>query len=149
MIYIANHSKWFDNWIVWDVLNREGMIGTLRIMMSDTLARTPLGFFYRLCGAFPARAGNNPLKLPTRYLSEGHSVLIYPEGRMEMGSPKTRPGARELSIRTGIGIVPLLITGPVLNVKRLFFERHEIKVRIGEAFQPEEGEDVMDRVREL
>ena len=146
MIYIANHSKWFDNWIVWEVLNREGMIGTLRIMMSDSLARTPLGLFYLLCGAFPARAGDNSLELPTRYLSEGHSVLIYPEGK---GTMETRPGARELSIRTGVSIIPLLITGPVLNVKRLFFERHQIKVRIGEAFTPEEGEDVMVRVREL
>lgn len=143
-IFIANHEKWIDSWFIFEAIQQLKLSHTLRPMLSRNLAKSPLGKAYMAAGAF-----GQDLEEAEQHLNNGHSVLIYPQGRPKEGVKETKSGARELSIKTGIPIIPMLIKAPILNAKRIFLERHEVKVKVGEPFIPQENEDVMDKVWKL
>ena len=151
-IFIANHEKWIDHWIASIAINQSEIRTCLRPLMAQNLSRTPLGLFLRLCGAFPVKNGQGVVKnleTPARYLEEGHSILIYPQGAPNGRVRETRPGAKQLSLQTQIPIFPMLINAPPLNFRRLLFENHQIEVTMGQPFMPGHEEDVMGRVWQL
>lgn len=151
-IFIANHNKWLDSWLVWAAIEKSNHQRAIRPMMADGLAKTPLGLLLRLAGGFPANAGKGleeALQVPQKLLSEGNSILIYPHGAPKNGHRETKPGARELSRRTGIPIVPMLVDSSALNFRQIFLEKRVVSVTVGNPFIPNPNEDVMTRVWEL
>jgi 1-acyl-sn-glycerol-3-phosphate acyltransferase len=93
-------------------------------MAKDELAKIPLfGIFFRTIDIAVDR--NNPYKAAIAYqraniqLSEGKSIVIYPEGTISKNAPKMcnfKAGAFKLAIENQVDILPVSILG---NWKRL------------------------------
>jgi 1-acyl-sn-glycerol-3-phosphate acyltransferase len=111
-------------------------------MAKDTFFKNPIGWlFYKSVGAFPACKGqglSESLKIPSRILREGGTVMFFPEGiRIRedcLGQPKI--GAAELASQfPGVPIIPIAI----LNTHKvghlgLLYKKSGLRVKIGEPF---------------
>lgn len=99
-------------------------------------------------GAIPVerdRASRRLLDLCHRLLSEGWSLLVYPEGgRSPTGEMQEfKPGAAWIARRGGVPVVPVHVAGTyqVLPKGATVPRRHRVRVRFGAPLALVDGED--------
>ncbi len=142
LIIIANHKSFLDPLIIGLCFPFFSKIYPLRFIAKDTFFKNPIGWiFYKSMGAFPACKGHGletSLKVPSRILREGGSVMIFPEGiRVRehcLGQPKI--GAAKLASNfPEVPIIPIAIfnTHKVGHLG-LLYKRSRLRVKIGEPF---------------
>jgi 1-acyl-sn-glycerol-3-phosphate acyltransferase len=144
LIIIANHKSFLDPLIVGLCFPFFSKVYPVRFIAKDTFFKNPIGWiFYKSMGAFPACKGQGlaaSLKIPSRILREGGSVMFFPEGiRIRedfLGRPKI--GAAELASQfPEVPILPIAIsnTHKIGGHLGLLYKRSRLRVNIGEPFE--------------
>ncbi len=143
LIIIANHKSFLDPLIIGLCFPFFSKVYPVRFIAKDTFFKNPIGWiFYRSLGAFPACKGQGlaaSLKIPSRILREGGSVMFFPEGirvREEfLGRPKI--GAAELASQfPEVPIIPIAISNThKVGHLGLLYKRSRLRVNIGEPFE--------------
>ncbi len=113
-VLVSNHTSLADIIILF-CLNRQ-----FKWLAKDSLFKIPLfGWAMRATGYIPLERGRHgsirdSFEEAHRWLKRGVSVLIFPEGTRSIeGHLGTfRNGAFKLALKSGIPIVPIVITGP-------------------------------------
>jgi 1-acyl-sn-glycerol-3-phosphate acyltransferase len=127
-VFVSNHQSHYDTAVLFATLPHQ-----LRIIAKDSLGRLPfLGWHLRRTGHIlvdrkhPARSAI--FGWANRLLSEGLSLIVYPEGtRSEDGSVhRFKPGSFQIALQSGLPVVPISITGT-----RHVMRKGEITVRPG------------------
>lgn len=111
-VYVANHASHADTAAIRAAIGRS-LRARLAVAAADdyffSSSRRAAGFTVAV-GAFPfPRNGDLGLRRANALLTEGWSVLLYPQGTRNAGS-EYRPGALRL-VREGWPIVPVGIAG--------------------------------------
>ena len=142
LIIIANHKSFLDPLIIGLCFPFFSKIYPLRFIAKDTFFKNPIGWmFYKSVGAFPACKGQGleeSLKIPSRILREGGSVMFFPEGvRIRedcLGQPKI--GVAKLASHfPEVPIVPIAIfNAHKVGHLGLLYKRSRLQVKIGEPF---------------
>lgn len=152
-LVVANHSSVLDPPLIGASVQRR-----LCFMAKAELFRAP--GFGRLIGALGARpvrresASNQALKEALGVLTEGHALLMFPEGTRgpegRLRPPK--PGAGMLAVMSGAPVVPVFIsgTGRALPRGALFPRPARVRVTFGPplVFAGEPGGNRKQRYRE-
>ncbi len=162
-LFCANHTGMSDPLCLLLAL---GAKWNLHVMAKAELMRIPiLGWILKQIGIFGIERGKSDvgaIKTAMKFLKNGESVLIFPEGtRIKNGVDKdgneseAKAGAAMLAVRTGAWMIPVFIP----EKKRWF---RVTKIVIGEPYKPftesrkgsaEEyqqiAEDLMDRIHTL
>lgn len=162
-LFCANHTRMSDPLCL---LLSLGVKWNLHVMAKAELLRVPvLGWILKQIGIFGIERGKSDVgavKTAMKFLKNGESVLIFPEGtRIKNGVDKdgheseAKAGAAMLAVRTGVWMIPVFIP----EKKRWF---RVTKIVIGEPYKPyvegrkgsaEEyqqiAEDMMDRIQAL
>jgi len=96
------------------------------------------GLFFKIWGAYPVEAGTHDyakaLRTHATFLTEGHSVCIFPEGGIRSGTEprRARGGVAYLAWRTGKPVVPVGIVGARgMSLLDIFFRRKSVIVHFG------------------
>ena len=123
-IFISNHQSAYD--ILAHVVS---IPGTMRFIAKQELFRIPVfAQAMRTVGMIPIDRGNSEkaresLNKAIKILQSGVSVIIYPEGtRSQTGEIKPfKKGGFILALKSGLPIVPTVITGSVNILKKKSF----------------------------
>lgn len=137
-LFCANHSSLSDPVCLIAAL---GPRPQLHPMAKAEFMRTPvLGWLLKKAGVFAVERGKSDvgaIKTAMKYLKNGESVLIFPEGtRIKDGVDKNgnesegKAGAAMLAVRTGVPLVPVYIP----SKKRWF---RFTNIVIGDPYYPE------------
>lgn len=139
-IIVSNHKHMLDPFVVCTSFPFWGKVWPVRFMAEDKRFKNKILNFllkirlmqlaYKVLGAFPSHRGegiDKAIELPLRFLAQGQSVLIFPEGRVqrrdELGEFKH--GASAMALESGLPIVPVSLKRPGAG---------RIKMKIGEPF---------------
>lgn len=136
-LFCANHTGMSDPLCL--ILSL-GFKWNLHVMAKAELMRVPvLGWILKQIGIFGVERGKsdiNAIKTAMKFLKNGESVLIFPEGtRIKNGVDKdghaseAKAGAAMLAVRTGTWMIPVFIP----EKKRWF---RVTKIVIGEPYKP-------------
>lgn len=115
LIFCANHESAADALLVRAALPPQRTPGLFVLGRADLQANAPAAALLRACGVLPLDAHADflaGLRLATRALQEGHSLVLHPEGRRaadRLGS--FGAGAALLSLATGAPLVPVALRG--------------------------------------
>lgn len=169
IIFAANHSSEFD-----PILIPSAMPFLSRYMPFFYLSRgsdsyTHLGwyarlfyggFFFKLWGAYPIQAGTHSyekaLSDHSRFISEGHSVCIFPEGKMQRDGVlgKGHGGVSYLAWKTNKPIVPVGISGAAnMGLLGVLSRKRTVTIRFGpplyqsELFERFDGHPIVNEER--
>lgn len=144
VIVASNHASNIDPPLIGGVFPRR-----LRYLAKDSLFKNPvLGFFVASLGAIPVKREDRQragvvLKLLLDQLSQGESVLLFPEGsRSNDGKLKQlEGGAAFLSVKSGIPILPVCIKGSygVCPPGSSFPRPSKLRVTFAEPISPDPG----------
>ena len=100
-------------------------------------------FWVENFGSFPVKRNafdKEAIKMAEAWLASGVSLIMFPEGERSKSSQlkKALPGAALLSLRNGVPVVPVGITGTqyIRNLKWAFFHHPKITITIGKPFNP-------------
>ncbi len=111
VILAGNHTGWLDSFIVASASNRP-----VHFLAVDWVFKIPIiGFLVTLLGGIPVKAqkGLDALEQANKYLAQGHSICIFPEGKLtEDGNiAKFHKGVAKLHQLSKCPIVPFAIYG--------------------------------------
>ncbi len=120
VIIVANHKGYFDHWLLGmsAVRRFNSPLLPLRFFAADKYFKiwwTGWGYFTRLSGAFPTRRGEGlevSLKESMEILTNGGTIIFYPEGKIIRGSSeigKPRRGIGALGLWSNAKIIPAAI----------------------------------------
>jgi len=94
-------------------------------------------------GSFPVNRNSfdrEAIKLAEEWLAKGVSLIMFPEGARSKSSrmQPAAPGAALISLRTGVPVVPVGISGTeyIRNLKWAFFHHPKVTITIGKPFSP-------------
>jgi 1-acyl-sn-glycerol-3-phosphate acyltransferase len=115
LIVAANHLHSFDAFLLSAFLPRKIMFLT----RASAYRFPPVGWFLRMCGAFPITRGQADqwsLNWSLEVLKQGKVLGIFPEGRVQHGSGMAvaKTGVALLACKAGAPILPMSITGTEL-----------------------------------
>lgn len=147
-IVIANHTYVTDAFVLPLIFTEK-----LHFLIQESTFHLPLvGRLLRLADQIPVRLGQGreALRAAGERLRWGHSVVIFPEGRLNHGEGLRRAGsgAALLALETGAPLLPLGIYAPPEFVRQIKASlqrritlgawqlRGELFVRIGEPWLP-------------
>lgn len=120
LIVAANHHRVFDPVFVSMAVPRR-----VRWMAKKELFAFPFHWLFYFIGAFPVDrqgGGRAALRTAQRFLAEGRSLGIFPEGtrRREGASSEAKSGAALLAARSGAPVLPVFadkIPGPAARLR--------------------------------
>lgn len=146
-ILVPNHSTEMDPVVVGTAVFEEGRLP--RFLAKEALFKAPVvGAVLRGTGQVPvsrrggSAASGPPLKAAERIASEGHVVIVYPEGTLtrdpDLWPMRGKTGAARLALQHGIPVVPIGHWGderimPRYSRRLNLFPRRTIRAR----FAPE------------
>jgi len=115
LIVAANHLHSFDAFLISAFFPRK----ILFLTRASAYRLPPVGWFLRMCGAFPIKRGQADqwsLARSLEILKQGKVLGIFPEGRVQhsTGMAKAKTGVALLACRAGASILPVAITGTEL-----------------------------------
>lgn len=160
LIVAPNHGSYLDPPAVACALPR-----MVTFMAKDGLFKNKLfGAMIRSVGAFPVRRGSSDIeaiRTATKLLSEGHALLVFPEGTRNDGSTMLalNRGVEMLARKSGAQVLPTAIIG---NHRKWGKGRklalwNRVTVRFGEPMRPEDftqskeafGQELAKRIASL
>lgn len=160
VIFFSNHSSHLDATIIMTALperwQEKTAVGAARDYFFDVWWRQ--AFTALVYGAFPidrARGAKGAVDKARELLSEGWSIVVFPEGTRSADGhlQRFRHGAARLALETGAGLAPIAIVGAFQAMPKGRFwprsGRPPVTVRYGEPFWPEEGETHQDLSRRM
>ena len=109
-----------------------------------------LGGFLRKLNAFPVdrdNPGPSVLKVPSRLLSKGEVVGIFPSGTRAKEQAALKQGAITIAQRSGVPVIPAAYIGPN-GFKELMQNRHAYLI-FGEPMQIPAGKEQRDQYTSL
>lgn len=112
LIVAANHLHSFDAFLMGAVFPRK----VLFLSRENAYRFPPMGWFLRMCGAFPIKRGQADqwsLDRSLEILKQGGVLGMFPEGRVQhdTGMAVAKTGVATLASRSGAPILPIAITG--------------------------------------
>ncbi|MGH7948763.1 MAG: 1-acyl-sn-glycerol-3-phosphate acyltransferase, partial [Candidatus Binataceae bacterium] len=139
VLVVANHASHLDFGLAGHALGRHGddlVVLAAKDYFFNTAARRILAANFTTMIPFDReRAQMESLDEAVAQLAAGKSVLMFPEGtRSPDGAVhEFKSGAGYLALRSGVDVLPLLISGThdVLGKGALIPRRHPVEVRIG------------------
>ncbi|MDO7906498.1 lysophospholipid acyltransferase family protein [Paenibacillus sp. JX-17] len=147
LIYIMNHSSWWDGLLAYHVLKKCSNHDHFMMMEERQLLQYP---FFRKIGAFSMNAGSAPdirrsLLYASSLLKQGGRVWIYPQG--EIQHLETRPLIFKRGIGFMLGQLPEAAVVPVtLYHGMVQYDRPEATIWFGEPLLPERWKSRDSRV---
>jgi len=160
LIVYSNHSSHLDATLIMCTLPDEWQaktaVGAARDYFFDVWWRQ--AFTALVYGAFPidrARGAKGAVDKARELLSEGWSIVVFPEGTRSADGhlQRFRHGAARLALETGAGLAPIAIVGAFQAMPKGRFwprsGRPPVTVRYGEPFWPIEGETHQDLSRRM
>ena len=160
LIFFSNHSSHLDATLIMctlpDVWQAKTAVGAARDYFFDVWWRQ--AFTALVYGAFPidrARGAKGAVDKARELLSEGWSIVVFPEGTRSADGhlQRFRHGAARLALETGAGLAPIAIVGAFQAMPKGRFwprsGRPPVTVRYGEPFWPKEGETHQDLSRRM
>lgn len=126
-IIAANHPSTTDPFFVASMVGHQSFI-----LINEVLFQVPiLGEYLRRSGHIPVQAGNGQAAIQTALerLSEGKTVIIFPEGALSPlggGFQAARTGVARLALLSGAPVIPV---GIHLNWKRIKIYRSVVRGR--------------------
>lgn len=137
-VVAANHHSWWDGYLVWLLLEREGRSGSL--LMDDAQLRR-FGFFRHL-----GVIGRGEVREALRRLARGDALVVFPEGELR---PPGRvfgcyEGAAYFAAASGVPLVPVAIRVALRGA-----QAPEAYLSIGEALGVAKGSDRAGLTRRL
>jgi 1-acyl-sn-glycerol-3-phosphate acyltransferase len=158
-VLVANHLSLLDILVLFRLQSHYKWVSKLENF------RVPvIGWNMMLCDYIPLRRGDSAsiramMRQCDQALSAGSSILMFPEGTRSATGRLRRfmVGAFQIAQRNQVPIQPIVIQGTSQALPKQGFilqGRHPITVKIldpipAEAFEGEEPEDLMARVREI
>jgi len=141
VIFVSNHKSWIDHFIIIaGALRRKGIVPIHVLVADDIYTRPIVGAICRVLGAYPAQYGRGieiSLAPLTKDLARGHSVGLYPEGKIDKNElfGKPRPGTAWLALKSGRQIFPMAIKGlERFTWGSLFWGGRKVTIRYGKPF---------------
>ena len=146
-IVVANHPNMIDSCVLPFIFSENLTF----LIQAETMSVPIIGFLLRKSGHIPVIKGHGLLALDTALerLSQGNTVVIFPEGRLNHGKGLSRAGsgAAVLAKKSGVPILPigfyvspddtLILKGKIQNRKT--FARWQVRgcchVHIGSSWQ--------------
>jgi 1-acyl-sn-glycerol-3-phosphate acyltransferase len=119
-VVVANHQSLLD------ILLLSHVPREMKWIAKEELFRVPwLGWIFRISGDIPvkrgdAESGGEALARARRYLENGMSVMIFPEGTRSK-TAKLLPfksGAFRLAIEAGVPILPIVVNGSAAGMPK-------------------------------
>lgn len=140
-IVTCNHFSVGDNYAVWVAL-RDSMDGKMLYKViregNYTNPPKPFGLFMRHCNTLPLSSQKATMakfmSAFSQLLTQGETILIYPEQGMWWNYRKPRPlqdGAFSLAVRNRVPVVPIFITmedSDVLDADGFFVQAYTIHI---------------------
>jgi len=149
MIIISNHNSLLDTPAVYLMLKRFAMP-----LAKIELTKAPV--FGHLCSwitlAVDRKSGESRMKAMAdmnRYLSEGGSLVIFPEGKTNKSDRSLQtfePGAFRLSFELGVPLVPILVRNTrhcLAATKPMTLRPGIVTTEAGPVFSPKDFSDVV------
>ena len=144
IIMVSNHNSLLDTPAIYLALKRFALP-----LAKIELTKMPIFGHLNQWITLPVDRRNtaskqNAMEKMTAYLSDGGSLLIFPEGKMNKGSLAIQPfesGAFRLSFELGIPIAPLLVRNTrhcLAGTKPLILRPGKITTEAGPVFYPKE-----------
>lgn len=127
-IIAANHPTTTDPFFVASMLRQQSFILINELLFQVRI----LGAYLRRSGHIPVAAGNGPaaIEAALKYLSEGKTVMIFPEGDLSPfngGFQKPRTGVARLALASGAPVIPV---GIHLNWERVHTIKSTVRGRV-------------------
>ncbi|HEX6401413.1 MAG TPA: lysophospholipid acyltransferase family protein [Actinomycetota bacterium] len=151
LILFSNHSSHLDATLIMCTLpdrwQAKTAVGAARDYFFDVWWRQ--AFTALVYGAFPidrSRGGRGAVDKARELLSEGWSIVVFPEGTRSPDGhlQRFRHGAARLALETGAGLAPIAIVGAyqAMPKGRMWPRsgRPPVTLRYGVPFRPQEGE---------
>ncbi len=127
-IIAANHPSTTDPFFVAAMVKFQSFI-----LINDLLFQVPvLGEYLRRSGHIPVKAGQGKAAIDTalKYLRDGHTVMIFPEGDLspeDGGFLRSRTGVARLALESGAPVIPV---GIHLERERIHTYRSVVRGRV-------------------
>jgi 1-acyl-sn-glycerol-3-phosphate acyltransferase len=151
LIFYSNHSSHLDATLIMCTLpdrwQSKTAVGAARDYFFDVWWRQ--AFTALVYGAFPidrSRGGKGAVDEARQLLSEGWSIVVFPEGTRSPDGhlQRFRHGASRLALETGAGLAPIAVVGAYHAMPKGRFwprgGRPPVTLRYGRPFWPREGE---------
>ncbi len=148
VIFAANHSSEFDPILIPSAMPFLSRHIPFFYLSRDSDAYKHLGwyarllyggFFFKIWGAYPVKSGTHSYEKAlgehATFISEGHSVCIFPEAGMQRNGvlAKGHGGVSYLAWETGKPIVPVGINGAAnMGILEMLSRRRQVTIRFGE-----------------
>jgi len=155
-VFMGNHQSYVDIFLLLSIIDKDFVF-----MAKEELFKIPFfGFGIKTLGLIPINRGESRDALKSLFaaakkISEGFSVLLFPEGTRSPDGDMLpfKRGAFTLAVRTGFEIAPFVLEGTAKSLKKKSFlvvPFQKSKVRFLEPVSPEglKDRDLLNIIRE-
>jgi 1-acyl-sn-glycerol-3-phosphate acyltransferase len=141
VVFIANHESDFDIPVLLGAIDKPfGFVSKIEVKRVPILSSWLDAINCILIDRKNREQALNSMQEGVKLLKEGHSLVIFPEGKRSMGGPVLpfKVGGIRLAQDAGVPIVPIAIKGTadVFEKNRRLIKPAHIKVTIGHHIDP-------------
>jgi 1-acyl-sn-glycerol-3-phosphate acyltransferase len=141
VVFIANHESDFDIPVLLGAIDKPfGFVSKIEVKRVPILSSWLDAINCILIDRNNREQALNSMQVGVKLLKEGHSLVIFPEGRRSMGGPVLpfKVGGIRLAQDAGVSIVPIAIKGTadVFEKNGRLIKPAHIKVTIGHHIDP-------------
>ncbi|MFS0776409.1 lysophospholipid acyltransferase family protein [Neobacillus sp. 3P2-tot-E-2] len=141
VVFIANHESDFDIPVLLGTIDKPfGFVSKIEVKKVPILSSWLDAINCILIDRKNREQALNSMQEGVKLLKEGHSLVIFPEGRRSMGGPVLpfKVGGIRLAQDAGVPIVPIAIKGTadVFEKNGRLIKPAQIKVTIGDPINP-------------
>lgn len=159
VVLISNHESDFDIPVLLGTIDKPfGFVSKIEVKKVPILSSWLDAINCILIDRKNHQQALNSMQNGVRLLKEGHSLVIFPEGRRSMGGPVQpfKVGGIRLAQDAGVPIVPIAITGTanVFEKNGRLIKPAQIKVTIGHPIDPKvhfhkDYKEIAEEVRQI
>jgi 1-acyl-sn-glycerol-3-phosphate acyltransferase len=159
VVFIANHESDFDIPVLLTIIDKPfGFVSKIEVKRVPILSSWLDAINCILIDRKNREQALNSMQEGVKLLKEGHSLVIFPEGKRSMGGPVLpfKVGGIRLAQDAGVPILPIAIKGTadVFEKNGRLIKPAQIKVTIGEPINPKihyhkDYNDLAEEVRRI
>jgi 1-acyl-sn-glycerol-3-phosphate acyltransferase len=135
-LLVSNHRSSVDPFILSAATRR-----VISFLIAEEYYRIPLlRLLFEWMGCIPVRRDETDagaLRKTLRALRQGRVVCIFPEGGINKGLDRARPGVGYIALRSGVAVIPAKVEGTpeAESVWRSLLRRSSSRVKFGEWYR--------------